>query len=266
MAGEAAGKPETAKPETAWERLRAEEINARAREDAIVFLPVASTEQHGPHLATGVDTLLCSAVCDRAAAILLSRDIACIRAPAMPVGLAAHHMPFGGSLTLSLSTWHALLQDICRAIADAGFSRIVIVNGHGGNASALNALSGELSRAVPARIAVTTYFALAETEFAAILEDQQGVLHACEAETSMMLALAGDLVKNDALPGAYGPPARNAASVLGAPMYRWRDFSALTRTGVIGDARHANAGKGEKLITAAARALAGMASDPALWA
>ncbi len=253
-------------PETAWERLRADEINARAREDAIVFLPVASTEQHGPHLPTGVDTLLCSAVCDRAAAILLARDIACIRAPAMPIGLAAHHMPFGGSLTLSLPTWHALLADVCRAIGDAGFSRIVIVNGHGGNASALNALSGELSRAVAPRIAVTTYFALAEAEFSAILEDQQGVLHACEAETSMMLALAEDIVTQEALPQAYGPPARNAASVLGAPIHRWRDFTALTRTGVIGDARKASAAKGEKLITAAARALAGTASDPALWA
>lgn len=253
-------------PETAWERLRADEINARAADDAIVFLPVASTEQHGPHLATGVDTLLCTAVCDRAAALLLARGEACIHAPAMPVGLAAHHMPFGGSLTLSLATWHALLQDMCRAIADAGFSRIVIVNGHGGNASALNALSGELSRAVPARIAVTTYFGLAQDEFAAILEDQRGVLHAGEAETSMMLALAGDLVKDDALPGAYGPPAQDAASVLGAPMYRWRDFTALTRTGVIGDARHARAEKGEKLLTVAARALAGMAGDAALWA
>ncbi|MCC5978569.1 MAG: creatininase family protein [Salinarimonas sp.] len=252
-------------PETAWERLRADEINALAQADAIVLLPVASTEQHGPHLPTGVDTLLCTAVCDRAAALMQAQGEACIRAPAMPVGLAAHHMPFGGSLTLSLTTWHALLRDMCLAIGAAGFSRIVIVNGHGGNASALNALSGELAREVPARIAVTTYFSLAEAEFAAILEDQRGVLHACEAETSMMLALAQDLVRRDALPQAFGPPARDAAAVLGAPMHRWRDFTALTQTGVIGDARRADPGKGEKFLAAAAKALAAKASDPALW-
>ncbi len=252
--------------ETAWERLRADEINARAKADAIVLLPVASTEQHGPHLATGVDTLLCTAVCDRAAGLLLAQGESCIRAPAMPVGLAAHHMPFGGSLTLSLTTWHALLRDMCLAIGKAGFSRIIIVNGHGGNASALNALSGELEREVPARIAVTTYFGLAEAEFAAILEDQRGVLHAGEAETSMMLALAQDLVARDALPQAYGPPAKDAAAVLGAPMHRWRDFTALTQTGVIGDARRADAGKGEKLFAAAAQALATKAGDAALWA
>jgi creatinine amidohydrolase len=237
--------------------LTAAQLGARAAENALVLLPVASTEQHGPHLPTGVDVMLCGEVCRRAADILMEAGRPAVVAPVLWPGLAEHHVPFGGTFTLSLATWAKLLEELCRSILRAGFRRIVIVNGHGGNIAALAALGVELTKALDAPVAATTYFAVAEAEIAALIEDQRGVLHACEVETSMMMALHPDLVDRAKLSEASGPnPTGGAASVLAPPLMRWRSFAEITPTGVIGDARRATPEKGAKLIEAVAAALA----------
>lgn len=240
-----------------WSDLTASELNAAARAGALVFLPVASTEQHGPHLATGVDTLLCGEVCRRAAQRIVADGGAALVAPTVWPGLAEHHVSFGGTFTLSIATWTSLIGDLLSSIARAGFREVVIVNGHGGNIAALNAFTGAFTRDSGLSLRSCSYFVLAETAFAAVLEDQTGVLHACEAETSMMLAAFPTLVREKRLGEAFGPnPTGPTASVLAAPMQRWRPFAEITDTGVIGDARRANAAKGERLLTAAAEALA----------
>ena len=176
-------------------------------------------------------------------------------APTVWMGLAEHHVAFGGSFTVSLSTWHALLRELCQAILRAGFKRIVIVNGHGGNMSALNALTVELTRALDAPIATTNYFLFLEDAMDGILEDQVGVQHACEAETSMMLALRPELVDTARLPEAVGPQASMAAA-LARRLHVWKSFRGLSSSGVLGDARRATSEKGERLLDAAAEGLA----------
>jgi creatinine amidohydrolase len=242
--------------EVEWARLKARDLNALAAAGALVLLPVASTEQHGPHLATGVDSLLCGEICRRAAQKLVDVKVPAVVAPTLWAGLAEHHVAFGGSFTLTVATYHALLRDLCGSILRAGFPRIVVVNGHGGNVSALNALSSELTRELGSPVAVATYWLFADAAFAAILEDQRSVLHACEAETSMMLATHPDLVDRARLDEAVGPVPERAGSVLAQPLHRWRSFKEITPTGVVGDARRASAGKGERLLEAAAAALA----------
>lgn len=239
-----------------WQGLTAAELRGRAKAGAIVLLPVASTEQHGPHLATGVDDMLCSEVCRRTALKLVDQGVPAVVAPTIGIGLAEHHMAFGGSLTLTLPTYHALLRDLCRSILRAGFDKVLIVNGHGGNMSALNALTVELTRELEAPIATTSYWLLADEAFATILEDQRTVLHACEAETSMMMAVRPDLVDEEQLPNALGPQASGAGPVLSPPLHRWRSFQEFAPTGIIGDARRSSAKKGELLLEAASGALA----------
>jgi creatinine amidohydrolase len=237
-------------PSVLWRELTAAQLRERAQADALVLLPVASTEQHGPHLATGVDDVLCSDICRRVAEALVSAGKPAIVAPTLWCGLAEHHVAFGGSFTLTLPTYHALLRDLCGSILRAGFRQILIVNGHGGNMSALAALTVELTRELDAPIATTTYFLAAQDEFASILEDQRAVLHACEAETSMMMAVRPDLVDESRLPEAFGQGADSPSAVLAPVLNRWRSFRELTETGVLGDARRATPGKGERLIGA----------------
>jgi creatinine amidohydrolase len=240
--------------EVFWNRLKAADLVGLAAADAIVLLPVASTEQHGPHLATGVDVVLCTEACRRAA-VIASEARPVVVAPTVWMGLAEHHVAFGGTFTVSLATWHAVLRDLCQSILRAGFSKILIVNGHGGNATALNALTVELTRETGAPIATTNYCVFGEEALREVLEDQEGVQHACEAETSMMMATAPDLVDRGQLPDAHGPQA-TLESVLARRVHVWKPFRALTPSGVFGDARRASADKGEKLLDAIARAMA----------
>lgn len=241
--------------ECLWERLTAPELNQLAKAGAVVLVPVGSTEQHGPHLPTGVDSMLASAVCRRAAEGLTAQGRPCIVAPTVWTGIADHHVDFGGTFSVRLSTFIALLTDVCASIATAGFTRIALVNGHGGNMSALAAIGPELARTVAAPVHTTTYFIEAAEAFATILEDQATVMHACEAETSMIWALDPAKVRQDQLAAAEGP-AFDMLGSLRPDLKTFTPFSKLTTSGVMGVNRRASAAKGERLLTAAAEVLA----------
>ena len=131
-------------------------------------------------------------VCRRT--VRLMEETPVVVAPTVWCGLADHHVAFGGTFTITLATYHALLRDLCRSILGAGFRRVVLVNGHGGNIVGLAAISAELTRELSAPMATTTYFMEASEEIATFLDDQDGVMHACEAETSMMRTVAPELV------------------------------------------------------------------------
>ena len=250
--------------EILWNRMTAETLRGRAAEGAIVLLPVASTEQHGPHLATGVDDYLCSEACRRAAALVVkTRPI--VVAPTLWCGLAEHHVAFGGTFTLSLSTYYALLRDLCQSILRAGFEKILIVNGHGGNIAALNAFTTELARELKAPIATTTYIMGGLEETKAILEDQEGIQHACEGETSMMMAMKPDLVDHSRLPDAHGA-SLGLSAALARPIHVWKSFKELTPSGVMGDARRSTPAKGEAILDACAKGIADRLLKGEPWA
>jgi creatinine amidohydrolase len=241
--------------EVLWNRMTAAELRRAADQEAIVLLPVASTEQHGPHLATGVDTFLGGEVCRRAAE-LVTKQRPVVVAPTVWMGLAEHHVAYGGTFSITLSTYHALLRDLCDAALRAGFRKILIVNSHGGNMAALTALTTDLTQELKAPIATTSVYALPHKHgsFAPVLEDQKGVRHACEAETSMIMAAFPDCVRKDKLPEAFGP--NDVDSPTSQPLLVWRSFKEMTPSGVMGDARRASAEKGERLLAIAAKFLA----------
>jgi creatinine amidohydrolase len=244
-----------------WKLLTAAELREKAQAGAVVVLPVASMEQHGPHLPVGVDTILCEGVC-QAAAEAVAGDMPVVVAPTLWCGMAEHHMAYGGTFTFDIPTYQAVLVSLLSSIARHGFTRVLIVNGHGGNISALAAFVPDLVRETGLKLAVTTYFELARPAMPGILEDQQGVHHACEAETSMMMVLASDTVRRDRLPEAHGP-AHSTPKPAGVGRYRsFRDFSP---SGVVGDARRASADKGRKLTDACRDGIAAVLRNPETW-
>ena len=248
-----------------WHNLKAHELNALAKRDAVVIVPVGSTEQHGPHLPVQVDALLASEVTRRAAAKLAAAGTPVVTLPAVWTGLAEHHMAFGGTITLDLETFHRLVRCICQSIIRHGFKRVLLLNGHGGNITALNAIVGELARDLGVPIATTSYWTLDETakSYAKILERQTNVRHACEAETSMLLRLKPELVDRDAIRAIGDTPMEVLTSHKG--MYRYRSFRDFTESGVIGDPSVATAEKGERLLDAAAQAVAEAVTVPGFW-
>lgn len=236
-----------------WQELTAEELRARAAADAVVILPVGSMEQHGPHLPTGVDTILCGAVC-KAAAERVGGD-AIVVAPTVWCGMAEHHMAFGGTFTFDIPTYRAVLLALLKSLERHGFRRVVIINGHGGNIAALNAFLPDFARETSLRVLTVSYPDFAKKTVAAMLQDQPGMLHACEVETSMMMVLAPGSVREPRLPEAFGAldraPRRQVVS-------RHRSFQEMTETGVVGDARRATPEKGQACLEACADALAGL--------
>lgn len=247
-----------------WMRLTAAELNERAAAGALVIVPVASLEQHGPHLATGVDIVCATAVAQRVARLLDAAGEAVVVTPCIWTGLAEHHVAFGGTVTLDYATFAAVLRGVVRSAARAGFRRVMLLNGHGGNAEAVAVAATELSVELGIAVAAGTYWHLAPEAIAPVLERQPGLMHACEAETSMMMALMPEAVRRERLAEAHGP---HSTRVEGQPaaLARRRSFKEVTPSGVIGDARTASAEKGERILAAVAERIAGMLRNEALW-
>jgi creatinine amidohydrolase len=248
-----------------WKELTAEALRAKAAANAIVVLPVASMEQHGPHLPVGVDTILCEGVC-KAGAELAAAEVPVVVAPTLWCGMAEHHMAFGGTFTFDIPTYRAVLLAFLRSLERHGFKRVLIINGHGGNIAALNAFLPDFSRETSLKLRSATYFELAASDLSPVLEDQKTVHHACEVETSLMLLLAPDTVKKERLPEAYGgiagPNAGDRWQTLPA---RFRSFKQLTPSGVNGDARRASRDKGEKLFAICVQGIAGTLHNEKIW-
>lgn len=250
--------------EVAWARLTAAEIQARAQPGTVAIIPVASVEQHGPHLATGVDMWLAGEVAERTARRLKAAGTEAVVTPCVWTGLAEHHMAFGGTITLDEETFGAVVGGVARSVARHGFRRICLLNGHGGNIEAIATAATVLTRGLGVPVVGATYWLANADTFAAILEAQTNVMHACEAETSMIMHLEPGLVRQERLPEAHGP---GSTRVEGQPpgLAMRRSFRDLSPSGVVGDARVATAEKGEKLLAAISTKMAEVLSNPKLW-
>jgi creatinine amidohydrolase len=248
--------------EVEWASLKAAELRDLAAREAIVVLPVAAMEQHGPHLPVMVDTLLCGVVARRAARRASGRHPVVV-APTVWSGLSEHHMPFGGTFTLDFATFRSLIECLCRSLERHGFRRVLLLNGHGGNVAALRVVVDELRR-LDMRLATATYWQVDPVAIADILERQSGVQHACEAETSMVMALRPELVDESQFAAAKHVEAGQAAGQAQA-VHSPMKFEERTPSGAIGDPTAASPAKGEKLLEAAAAAVAGVLSDDARW-
>lgn len=247
-----------------WGRLKSAELRDLARQDAIVIVPVASTEQHGPHLPTIVDVALVGEIAIRAARRTRSDPV--IVAPVVWTGLAEHHMSLGGTFSLDYPEFFAVIRGICRSLVRNGFRRILLLNGHGGNIAALTVAISEIGPELKAPIGTATYWLLAAEAFKAILEKQSNVRHACEAETSMMLALHPDLVDMGKAADGVGPTAPEVQQIApGGAAHRWQSFASRTSHGAIGDPRAATDDKGQKLLEASADAVATLISNRSFW-
>lgn len=247
--------------EVRWERLTGPELKALAGRGALPVLPIGSLEQHGPHLPVWTDSFLAHELA--VAAAKLATDIPAIVLPPLWTGLSEHHLPFGGTITLDHATLHAVLRCVVRSLQAQGFTRLLILNGHGGNIDPLAVSVRELAHEFGMPVVTTTWPNVAPVEIAATLTTQAGIMHACEGETALWLALDESQVRKDKIEEAAGG---NAGVQAPAGYSRFYSFAERApRTGVKGDPRAATAAKGQAMIDAIAANLARAMRDPVLW-
>ena len=247
-----------------WSELRWPELKELAHAETIVIIPVASVEQHGPHLPVVTDTMLAREVAARSAAIVAGRTPALVT-ECIWTGLSEHHMALGGTVTLDFPTFLAVIGGVVRSLHRHGFQKMFLMNAHGGNIAALQTVVEELTRDLGVKLVTATYWTLGAKELGAHLERQKGIRHACEAETSMMMAIAPDLVDASRFDEAACPDPRDAADADTDGSYRWISFAEKTPSGALGDPRVATAEKGQKLLDTAARCVAAKLLDQAFW-
>ena len=252
-------------PEVRWDRMTAPALVEAARGQAVVIIPLGATEQHGPHLPVQVDWRLAYEVSLRAARLMEGRQRALVT-PAIPFGMSEHHMSLGGTLTLNFATMAAVVGCVVRSAARHGFRRIFVLNGHGGNIAALETIITELTIELKLPLAGGTYWHIARESIAKILEHQEVVLHACEAETSMLQALSPETVlplqqsfRSPLIPGL------SAIEGVNPGVYRWQQLQTRSELGLIGEAWAASPEKGRRLLDAIARDVADALANQRLW-
>ena len=251
--------------EREWRKLRADQLREHARQDAIVILPVASLEQHGPHLPVEVDSMLGETVAIRTAHKATALGQTVLVLPVLWTGLSEHHMSFGGTVTLDFAAFSAVVEGVVRSVLRHGFRRIALLNAHGGNENALRTITDEMTPKLGVPIVQFTYWYAAAAAIAKILETQGALMHACEAETSMMLAVRPELVAIDRIPLAKSNTSPDVGGVVGGGVYRWRTIGSRSGSGVIGNPEAASAEKGERLLDAISDALAKKLCNAELW-
>jgi creatinine amidohydrolase len=167
---------------------------------SMVLLPTGATEQHGHHLATGHDTLMVSTIARRAAE-RASADCNIVLAPTLPFGSSHHHLPFGGTLSLSTGTYFRVVRDLVESMLSSGARRIYVLNGHGGNHElnqlAVRDVAAAESSGAQVHLAAASYWDIVRSEIQAIPRFATLTLpgHAGQFETATMLATDPTLVR-----------------------------------------------------------------------
>lgn len=213
---------------------------------APVVVPIAALEQHGHHLPVFTDSLLLGEVWRRAHERLGDRVLAL---PLMWLGNSDHHLDFPGTISAPPRVYLDLLGGLIDNLVFHGFTRIVLINGHGGNdvpgRQAIFEARQRYRHRDDLRLVFTTYWGLGARPWEAnpqLVQREMG--HACEWETSMILRLAPQLV------GDYRAAADVAFDQPFAPAHVGWITKDRSSVGHIGSPRLASAEKGETLFEA----------------
>lgn len=222
-----------------WGELRRPKIEEFAKTNAVVIIPVGSTEQHGDHLPVNTDMSCCYAVAQRAAQAI--NEFPVLVLPPIWMGFSPQHMIFPGTITLKHHTFIEVLTQVAAGVHANGFKKILILSGHGGNAGIINSLCLKLTHEDGIPTATYTYWEMPSVteELRRISQTDEGlgkdiIGHAGEIETSLQLYLQPELVD------------------IG---------SAVQVPGVVGDPTSGNREKGEHIVNTAVNALVKILRD-----
>src|SRR6202167_3013210 len=251
-------------PPRDWTAIRWPEIAPAEAARWIAVLPLAATEQHGPHLPVGTDVMIAQAYLTRVRE-LLAATIPATFLPLQPVGISTEHIDYPGTLTLptevALQSWMALGTSVARA----GIKKLVMVTSHGGNSAAMSLVAQDLRARYGLLVVSTGWARFGAPGGLFTAEELRHGIHGGAVETSIMLARYPEQVRNEAIAN-FRP-----ASIAMEKDYRWLaahrpapfawQAQDLHSSGAAGDATLASAEKGRQLLDHGAAAFCELLAD-----
>lgn len=246
-----------------FDRLTWPEVAALPPE-ALIIQPLGATEQHGHHLPLAVDRILTEAVL-AAALAQLPEDAPVYVLPSLAYGKSNEHRAFPGTISLSATTLLAMLMDLGDSLAAAGCRRLLLLNGHGGQPQVCEIAATDIHDRHPELWVFPHFLWRAPHPGKDLISHTEARLgmHAGDLETSLMLAIAPELVRLDRL-GAEYPPPPGRVGPKGPLSYSWRTQD-LSASGVIGDATAASREKGEAILAGLASGWAEVLRELLAW-
>jgi len=251
-------------PPRNWTDIHWPDINTATAAHWIAVLPLAATEQHGPHLPVGTDVMIAEAYLARVRE-LLPAALPATFLPLQPVGISTEHIDYPGTLTLpidvALKSWMALGESVARA----GVTKLVMVTSHGGNSAAMTLVAQDLRASCGLLVVTTAWARFGAPNGLFPDEEVRHGIHGGAVETSIMLARHGQHVRGDAIADfrstatAMDGRYRRLSAHRPAP-FAWQ-VQDLHGSGAVGNATLASADKGEQLIEHGARAFCELLDD-----
>jgi creatinine amidohydrolase len=233
------------------------------QENVVLLQPVGAIEQHGPHLPLVVDAAIATAVLGKALEQLES-EIPAYVLPTLCYGKSNEHWHFPGTITLSAQTLMATLMELGESVYRAGFRKLALVNGHGGQPQIMEMVARDLHQRYEDFMVFPLFIWRVPNlpmELLSAKEAELGI-HAGDAETSVLLSILPNQVRMERALTEYphGLPQDSLLSMEGKLPFAWTTRD-LSRSGVLGDATVATKEKGDRFLRALAQGWAQVIRD-----
>ncbi|MGH6830975.1 MAG: creatininase family protein [Methylocella sp.] len=236
-------------PETKfWAEMTWTDFHVRDMASAIAVLPIAATEQHGPHLPLGTDTLIMEGYIGKVVE-RVPDELAVLFLPVQNCGLSIEHTDFPGTLSLPAEPLISVWTNLCECVHRTGCRKLVLLNSHGGNSAILEIIAHDLRARLGMLVVLASWHRFGAPDGLFSAHEQAHGIHAGEIETSLMLNFRPDLVREGE---ATDFASRSVAMErdfnwlrTGRPTgFGWMSQD-LSDSGAMGNAAAANARKGE---------------------
>jgi len=238
-------------PKREWIEMTWSDFSATDRSRWIAVLPLAATEQHGPHLPLGVDGFIADTYLARVRP-LVPQGLPVTFLPVQRIGQSDEHVAYPGTLTLSAATVIRAWTEIGESVARAGVRKLVLVTSHGGNVSAMEIVARDLRVRLGMLVVTVGWHRFGYPDGAFDAEERRHGIHGGDIETSLMLAGRRDTVDMARAPSEAPTTVAMAEEFRWLGAFRPAGFGWMTQdlhpSGAVGDASRATAKKGEAAL------------------
>jgi creatinine amidohydrolase len=236
------------------------ELKQAVGEGRIAVVPVGCVEQHGPHLPLDTDIFIADEISRRAGARVPDRVVV---VPPIVHGHSPHHMDFPGTLTIAPVNMLNYVLDVCLSLSKHGFTKVLLVNGHGSNAPVLDLAARQAMIQTEGKLTCASLFYMQSVEYERVtsalfpdLIDKWG--HGDAIETSLYMGLRPELVQ---LEKARDDPPTGLMDLGSALLPLRLHWSRFSKEGIYGYVEGSSQEKGEQMVAAAVEGLANIYID-----